>query len=391
MKNFLHQNLTKKKILLRLDLNVPIHNGKILDDFRLQSTLPTIQALLEKKAIPILISHLGRPKGEPNPSYSLQPVAQKLQQLLQTSTQPPPQVLFHPQTIGPTTQTQCKQLQPGQVLVLENLRFHKEEEENSPQFAKQLSTLADIYVNDAFSVCHRQHASVCAITQFLPSFAGLLLEKELRYLQQLQQPTTPYVAILGGAKVKDKLPLIQHLLPKVDFLLLGGAMCYTFLHALGQPTGNCPIQKEFLPQIQPLLHSPKIHLPLDHITAPKLQAHTPTQIQTTIPKNEIAGDIGPQTRKKFKEILQKAKTIVWNGPLGAFEIPNFHHGTHEIATFLANLPTHILRIAGGGDVVAAIRNAKAYEKFSFVSTGGGAFLEMLSGKTLPGIQALHGE
>ncbi|RME86580.1 MAG: phosphoglycerate kinase [Planctomycetota bacterium] len=372
-----------KKILLRLDLNCPVENGKVTDDFRIQASLPTIQYLMQKGGRIILMSHLGRPKGKYNPKYSLEPVKNKLEEILQIS------IPFSPQVIGPKAKEMADTLQDGQIGMLENLRFEEGEEKNSSTFAQELASLGDIYINDAFGCSHRKHASVYGIVEHLPSYFGLLMEKEIRYYQHLQNPKRPFLVVVGGAKLETKLPVISHLAEKADKILIGGAMSYTFLKLKGLEIGRSVFEPEYLDACQEVMeqYSDKLELPEDHVIVPSLEESERIEIQQDIPKDRLGGDIGLETISKYSRFLEGAETIVWNGPLGAFEYPSLSFGTHSLALKMAFLKGK-LTITGGGDIVAALRSYGVLHKFSWVSTGGGAFLELISGKSLPGIEAI---
>ena len=384
--------VTGKRVLVRVDYNVPLDdNGAITDDTRIRETLPTLQKLLERGAALILCAHMGRPKGKPTPKYSLKPVAKRLEELLKKSVQ------MAPDCVGPETEAMAKALKPGQILLLENLRFHAEEEANDPTFAKNLAKLADVFVQDAFGAVHRAHASTAGVNQYLPSAAGLLLAKEIQYLgKAIENPERPYVAILGGAKVSDKIEVIESLLSKVNTLIIGGAMAYTFGRALGIKVGKSRVEEDKIPVAKSLLEKAKakgvkLLLPVDRIIVQDIKA--PEAKQTTqgteIPDGWEGVDIGPKTVQLFTDALKDAKTVVWNGPMGIFEIPAFAAGTLGIAKALAAATKRgAITIVGGGDSVAAVKQDKLADQMSHISTGGGASLEFLEGKTLPGIAAI---
>ncbi len=378
-----------KRILVRVDFNVPIEAGVVADATRIKESLPTIQKLIREGAKIILMSHLGRPKNGPEPQFSLAPVVKKLSELLH---QP---VDFAYNCIGAETEAKAKNLKPGEVLLLENVRFHPEEEKNDPEFAKKLASLGEIYVNDAFGSAHRAHASTEGVTRYFERrAAGYLMQKELDYLgQALSDPQRPFVAILGGAKVSDKIVVIENLLPKVDHLLIGGGMAYTFLAATGKKVGNSiqePKRFELARQLL-LKGKNKIVLPEDSFAAPELVANITVQIVPSgdIPNGLKGLDIGPQAVEKFLSILDQAKTVVWNGPMGVFETPPFDTGTKKIAQKLAEITGRgAITVIGGGDSAAACAKFGLSDKMSHISTGGGASLEFLEGKILPGVAAL---
>ncbi|MCW8860509.1 MAG: phosphoglycerate kinase [Deltaproteobacteria bacterium] len=379
-----------KKVFCRVDFNVPLdENGSITDDTRIQAALPTIRRLIATGGKVILASHLGRPKGKPDPAYSLKPAALHLSQLLGQK------VIMAPDCIGANVQQLCEQLNNGQVLLLENLRFHSGETDNDPEFAKQLASLADVYVNDAFGTAHRAHASTEGVARLLyPAVAGLLMEKELKYLGgALAAPKRPFIAILGGAKVSDKITVIENLLGKVDTLLIGGGMAYTFLKAQGFEVGQSLVENDRIALAADLLHKAEQQnveflLPLDHLVSEKFAADSPAQVVTNsqFPAHGMGLDIGPQTIALYQQRIEQAKTVVWNGPMGVFEFEAFAKGTFAIAEALA--ATDCLSIIGGGDSVAAVNKAGLQDKMTHISTGGGASLEFLEGKALPGVVAL---
>jgi len=391
-------DLDGKHVFMRVDFNVPLdEGGGVLDDTRITETLPTIEYAVRHHARLVLASHLGRPKGKPNPKMSLKPVAERLRNLLDERLGRGVNVGFAPDCIGMQAEEMASKLEKGHTLLLENLRFHAEEEANDEHFSRQLAKLADYYVNDAFGTAHRAHASTVGITKFVKkSAAGLLMQKELDYLgKALHHPARPFVAILGGAKVSDKIPVIQNLIEKVDALLIGGGMAYTFLKARGMEVGNSLVDQEKLDLAHKLLgqakaRGVKLLLPVDHVVANTIAPDAKTHIVTeghAIPSGQMGLDIGPKTVALFSEQIEDARTIVWNGPMGVFEQEPFAHGTYAIARAVAaNRPA--ISIVGGGDSVSAVHNAGVADKITHISTGGGASLEFLEGKKLPGVEAL---
>src|SRR3989338_3831386 len=379
-----------KRVIVRVDFNVPLDSkSKITDETRILKTLPTIQYLVKQKARVILMSHLGRPKGKQDSELSLKPVADRLSKLLK---QP---VKFIPDCIGEKVKTLITSLKDGEVALLENLRFYREEEKNDPGFSKSLASLAEIYVNDAFGAAHRAHASTAGIAQFLPSAAGLLLAKEIEYFDRvLGNPERPFVAILGGAKVVDKIKVIENLMAKVYYLLICGAMAYTFLKARGHKIGSSKFDFEGFETAKQVLEKAKqtkvqFLLPVDHLIAETVTENAKVDTaEIDIPEGWIGVDIGPKTTERFQALIAKAKTIIWNGPLGVFEIKKFSNGTRQIAESLARLK-NATTVIGGGETAAAITELGLESKMSHVSTGGGASLEYLEGRVLPGIAALE--
>jgi len=380
-------DLKDKTILVRSDFNVPQDdNLKITDDARIRATLPTIKHILQnnpKKVI--LISHLGRPKGKVVEKYSLKPVALRLKELLGE------QVKFLNDCVGDSIKKEIDSASE-RIVLLENLRFHPEEEANDPNFARQLASLAMVFINDAFGTAHRAHASTEGVARHLKAAAGFLLEKEIQYLgNAVQNPQGPFMVILGGAKVSDKIGVIENLIYKCDAIIIGGGMSYTFLSAQGIPIGNSKLEQDKIQLARDILEKAKklnkdILLPIDHLVVDKISADANTEILDDIPDGKIAVDVGPKTIALFKDKLKDAKTIVWNGPLGIFETDAFSKATEEIANFISTLGA--TTIIGGGDTAAAVAKFKLEDKMTHISTGGGASLEFLEGKTLPGIAAL---
>lgn len=382
-----------KRTLIRVDFNVPLdENFNITDDIRITASLPTIKKVMKDGGKVILMSHLGRPKGGPNPKYSLKPVAVHLQTLLDMD------VKFAQDCIGEQVEAIVNAMKDGDVLLLENLRFHPEEEKNDPEFAKKLASLGDVYVNDAFGTAHRAHASTEGVTKYISTCAsGYLMQKELEYLgQAISNPARPYTAILGGAKISGKIDVIQNLLPKVDNLIIGGGMVFTFFKAMGYEIGTSLLEEEKVQLAKETLEAAKaqnknIYLPVDIVAAPEFKNEAPATIvkASAMPKDQMGLDIGPDAVNEFKNIILNSKTVVWNGPMGVFEFDNYSRGTDEIASALAEATSKgAVTVVGGGDSAAAIKKAGLDEKVSHVSTGGGASLEFLEGKVLPGVIAL---
>ena len=391
--------LQHQHVLIRVDFNVPLSEDgtEILDDTRIRETLPTIEFVLRHRAKVILCSHLGRPKGKPNPKYSLRPIVDRLRVMLDHAIGEQVNVAFAPDCVGELARELSNKLEDGKVLLLENLRFHAEEEANDPLFAKKLAGLCQIYVNDAFGSAHRAHSSTEGITHFVKhAVAGLLMEKELNYLgKALTSPAKPFIAILGGAKVSDKIEVIESLLAKVDTILIGGGMAYTFLKAQGMEVGKSLVEADKLDVARQVLANAKSRgvqflLPVDHVIANRFAPDAKTKVvegKEPFPAEWMALDIGPKTVDLFARTIADASTIVWNGPMGVFEMPAFAHGTMAIAELVA-ANRDAVSIVGGGDSVSAIKQAGVADRITHISTGGGASLEFLEGKVLPGVDAL---
>lgn len=380
-----------RKVIERCDFNVPMADGKITDDTRITSSLPTINYLLDQGAAVILMSHMGRPKGKADMNYTLKPVADRLSALLGR------QVMFisSPDVVDDKVKAAAAALKPGQVMLLENVRFRKEETDNDPGFAKELASMADIYVNDAFGTAHRAHASTAGIASYLPSVSGFLIEKEIRFLgDAVNDPARPFVAIMGGAKVSDKIPVIENLLTKVDTIMIGGGMAYTFFKAMGLEIGTSILDEESIGLAGDLLEKAeksgvKMLLPADVVCAGEFSNDAPARIcsREDIPADMMGMDIGPETVRIYSAEIEKASTVVWNGPMGVFEMENFARGTRSIAEALSRCSG--VTIIGGGDSAAAVEHFGLAGKMTHISTGGGASLEFLEGKELPGVAVLE--
>jgi phosphoglycerate kinase len=389
MRTIKELTLAGRRVFVRVDFNVPIEHGRITDDTRIRAALPTITYALDRGSTVILASHLGRPKGKPNPEFTLKPVADHLATLIHRP------VAFAPDCIGPTAAEVINAHAKG-VILLENLRFHPEEEKNDPEFARALASLADVYVNDAFGSAHRAHASTEGIVHFVAeAAAGFLMAAEVEYLgKALSAPDRPFVAILGGAKVSDKLEVIENLIDRVDALLVGGAMAYTFFKAQGLPVGRSLVEADLVDAARTLLERAKrtgveLELPIDHVVAPKLEATSSTAtlaVGDPAIGDRMGLDIGPKTVAHYADIIRRAKTVVWNGPMGVFEMAPFAAGTMGVARAVAGVAG--TTIVGGGDSVAAVTQAGVADRMTHISTGGGASLEFLGGHTLPGVAAL---
>jgi phosphoglycerate kinase len=378
-----------RRALVRVDFNVPMDGGRITDDRRIREALPTIRFLAERGARVVLCSHLGRPKGRVEAEFSLSPVSARLSELLERP------VPLLPDCVGPAVDAAVAGMQPGDVVLLENLRFHPGEEANDPEFARQLASLADLYVNDAFGTAHRAHASTAGVAAYLPAVAGFLMEKELRHLgQALEAPTRPFVAILGGKKVSDKIGVIKNLLVRADALLVGGGMAYTFLAAQGNPIGRSLLDRDHLGMAGEFLaeaarRGVRFALPLDVVVSAAPDGTAPSRVVSAdaIPPDEIGVDIGPRTAAMFADVIREAGTVLWNGPMGIFEVPAFAGGTRAVAEAMAAAAA--VTVVGGGDTAAAVEAFGLAERMTHISTGGGASLEFLEGRELPGIAVLE--
>ena len=385
-------DLQGKRVLTRVDLNVPIVDGKISDATRIEKIVPTVNEIIKEGGTPILLAHMGRPKGERNPSLSLSQLQSKLENYFKSK------VIFVAECIGPSAETALKIVEKGQIILLENTRFHPEEEENNPEFSASLAALADIFCNDAFSASHRAHASTTGLAKYLPSCAGKLMEAELKALESvLSQPKRPVATIVGGAKISTKIALLENLIETMDFIIIGGAMANTFLFAKGFNVGRSLVEKSLKPTAIKILdkaekYSCEVILPTDIVIAKELSENTSTSVVSAdeCPENYMILDAGPSTVDNIKHCIHNAKTLLWNGPLGAFEVAPFDQATSQAARFAAKETKNgnLISVAGGGDTVAALNQAGVTSAFTYVSTAGGAFLEWLEGKDLPGVLCL---
>jgi len=388
-KNIMDVQVKGRRVLMRVDFNVPLdENRKITDDSRIAAALPSIKYVLDNGGKLILMSHMGRPKGEVKPELSLAPVAERLSKLIKKD------VKMIGDCVGEDVKEAVVRMKEGDVILLENLRFHKEETKNDPEFAKKLASLGEIFVEDAFGSCHRAHASTVGVTEYLPSVAGFLVQKEIEYFEKVtKDPDKPFCLVLGGAKVADKIPVIENMLGKIDFLLIGGAMAYTFLKSRLKGIGASRVENEMLDTASDIFakasaNNVGIFLPTDHVVAREVKANARHKVvKENIPDGWIGLDIGPETIKKYISVLKESKTIVWNGPMGLFEMKPFSVGTVKLAKAMAKLDA--TTVIGGGDTAAAVNQLKLADKMSHMSTGGGASLEYLEGKELPGVTALE--
>ena len=382
-------DLKGKRVLIRVDFNVPLKNGVVTDNTRIKAALPTVQYILEQGASLVVMSHFGRPKGQKNPDFSMAPIAKEFEKLLGRP------VKLAPDVIGPEVEAEVKALKPGEVLLLENVRFYKEEEANDPEFAKTLASYGDIYCNDAFGTAHRAHASTEGVSHYLPSYAGFLIEKEVKFMAPLlENPEKPFVAIIGGSKVSSKITVLESLVKTCDTIVIGGGMAYTFLSVLGNKIGKSLFEPDYVDTAKAFLEKAKekgvnVILPVDNVCAKEFSENAePILVDSDNISDDLMGmDIGPKTAALITDALKDAKSVVWNGPMGVFEFDAFAKGTEAVAKALA--ASNATTVVGGGDSVAAINKFGLASKISHVSTGGGASLEFLEGKTLPGIKALE--
>ena len=382
-------DLKGKRVLIRVDFNVPLKDGKVTDNTRIKAALPTVKYILDQGASLVVMSHFGRPKGQKNPDFSMAPIAKEFEALLGRP------VKLAPDVIGAEVEKEVKALKPGEVLLLENVRFYKEEEANDPEFAKTLASYGDIYCNDAFGTAHRAHASTEGVSHYLPSYAGFLIEKEVKFMAPvLENPEKPLVAIIGGSKVSSKITVLESLVRTCDTIVIGGGMAYTFDKVLGYKIGKSLVEDDYLETAKNFLEKAeakgvKVILPVDHLAAAEFSENAaPVAVDgRNIPDDLMGMDIGPKTIEMIKDAIKSAKTVVWNGPMGVFEFEAFSKGTEEVAKALA--ASDAISVVGGGDSVAAINKFGLADKISHVSTGGGASLEFLEGKVLPGIKALE--
>lgn len=391
MQSIKDADLKGKTVLMRVDFNIPMNNdGSIIDDTKMKAVFPTIEYALKQGAKLVLMSHLGRPKGQPEEKYSLKNVARHLGELI------PARVIMADDSVGPAVRQAVSDLRSGEILVLENVRFHAEEEKNDPQYSRELASLADLFVNDAFGSAHRAHASTAGVAEYLPAYAGLLMEKEVEMLRRvLDHPENPRMAILGGAKVADKLSLIGNLIKKMDILLIGGGMANTFLKAQGKSIGTSICENDLLEQAAQLIDTARdsgveLILPVDVVIADEITATAEGRVVSVdeIPADKMIVDIGPRTIDIFSEAVGRARTIVWNGPLGVYEHDQFAQGTWQIARAIAS--SHAVSVIGGGDSAAAVQNLGLEKEITHISTGGGATLEFLEGRVLPGVAVVEG-
>lgn len=390
-KNIRDIDIAGKKVIVRCDFNVPMKDGAITDDIRIRAALPTIEYLLEEGCALILMSHMGRPKGEPKMEYTLKPVADRLTELLARKVR----FISSPTVVDDEVRKAAEDLKGGEVMLLENVRFVKGETDNDAGFAKDLASLAEVFVNDAFGTAHRAHSSTAGIADYLPAVSGFLIEKEIRFLgDAMESPERPFVAIMGGAKVGDKIPVIENLMNKVDSLIIGGGMAYTFYKAMGYETGTSILDRDSVEIAAGIMKKAEetgvnLVLPLDCVCTEEFSNDSPYEVydRDKIPADKMGMDIGPKSAELFESVLRDAKTVVWNGPMGVFEMENFAKGTYAIAKILAELDA--VTVIGGGDSAAAVEQAGFADRMTHISTGGGASLEYLEGKVLPGIACLE--